>query len=48
MCWKVNEVNIGLYRFPDSSECHKTKQFKDLSDHFPVVADFNFAENIVQ
>ena len=42
MCWDLNKVDVGVYRFPDSPECHETKQFRDLSDHFPVVADFTF------
>ena len=42
MCWDPNSSNIGAYRFPDDAECHKTELFEELSDHFPVVADFTF------
>ena len=42
MCWDPSSVNIGAYRFPDDDECHKTQTFQELSDHYPVVADFTF------
>ena len=42
ICWGVNKENIGSYRFPDSPECRETREFRDLSEHFPLVAEFTF------
>ena len=42
MCWDPNSLNIGAYRFPDTLECHDTEKFDELSDHYPIVADFTF------
>ena len=43
ICWEPYIVDTFVpYRVPDDADCRKTETFEELSDHFPVVADFTF------